>query len=469
VSATRQAQDAAQDAAQAQAQDQVGDRNGSAGAATPGAPVAGRRAPGGPAAPGKSNIWALLRLLLVLGAIVALFLVLGLAPLLIVIVAVVIIVMVHELGHFATAKWSHMKVTEYFVGFGPRLWSIRRGETDYGVKPILAGGYVKIPGMTNLEEIDPADEARTYRQQPFHRRIIVASAGSFMHFLMAFLLAYGALLYFGTPSSAVRTEIAGFVHWPGHAQTAAQAAGLRPGDVVVAADGHRLTSAGQFTDLVAPSAGRPVTLTVDRQGRVAHLTVTPAAGHRLSTGGEALGPGTGTTKTIGLIGVDVVEQTVFNSEGPVRGIGTAVIDVGRDVAATVRSVPKGISSLYSGVVSPKSAAQSARTGARAESIFGAVRTAAQAEQTGMLYLIEVLIALNIAFGILNMLPMLPLDGGHVAIAVYERIRTRRGQPYYQADAAKLLPVVYAFSAVLLVIVVSAAYLDIAHPIANPFH
>ncbi len=110
--------------------------------------------------------------------------------------------MLHELGHFATAKWSHMKVTEYFVGFGPRLWSIRRGETEYGVKAIPAGGYVKIPGMTNLEEIDPEDEPRTYRRKPFHNRIIVASAGSFMHFVIAFLLAWSAILYFGTPSSS---------------------------------------------------------------------------------------------------------------------------------------------------------------------------------------------------------------------------------------------------------------------------
>ena len=141
-----------------------------------------------------------------MAAIVALFLVAGLSALLIVIVAIIVMVMVHELGHFATAKWSRMKVTEYFVGFGPRLWSIRRGETEYGVKAIPAGGYVKIPGMSNLEEIDPADEAGTYRQQPFHKRIIVASAGSFMHFVMAFLLAYGALLFFGNPTSGEQRD-----------------------------------------------------------------------------------------------------------------------------------------------------------------------------------------------------------------------------------------------------------------------
>ena len=153
---------------------------------TPGSPAGGDATAG-------SGWWAVLRLAVVMAAVVALFLAAGLSALLVVIVAIIVMVMVHELGHFATAKWSRMKVTEYFVGFGPRLWSIRRGETEYGVKAIPAGGYVRILGMTNLEEIDPADEAGTYRQQPFHKRIIVASAGSFMHFVMAFLLAYAAL------------------------------------------------------------------------------------------------------------------------------------------------------------------------------------------------------------------------------------------------------------------------------------
>ena len=129
-----------------------------------------------PSAP--SSAWALVRLLGALALITGVFLVLGLGDLLLVLAVIIVMVMVHEFGHFATAKWSHMKVTQYFVGFGPPLWSIRRGETEYGVKPILAGGYVKIPGMTNLEEVDPADEGRVYRDKPFHSRLAVAVAGS---------------------------------------------------------------------------------------------------------------------------------------------------------------------------------------------------------------------------------------------------------------------------------------------------
>ncbi len=425
-----------------------------------------------PTEPGSSrsqgSVAALVRLAVVVATVVALFLLLGWGPLLLVIVAIVVMVMVHELGHFATAKWSHMKVTEYFVGFGPRLWSVRRGETDYGVKAIPAGGYVKIPGMTNMEEVDPADEARTYRQQPFHNRIIVACAGSFMHLLMALLLAYGAVLYFGIPSS-VQVPVAGFVKWPGHSQTVAQQAGLRKGDVVVSINGTKLKTVTEVAHLVNRSPGRPLDFVVLRDGHLVHLTVTPAVGHYEADGTEALGPGRNGTKTVGLIGFAPGQaHETFTSEGPVRALGTAVVDVGRDIALTVRSVPKAFGSLYSSLTSTRAADQSARTGERPESIVGAVRTATQAEQSGILYLIEILIALNIAFGLLNMLPMLPLDGGHVAIAVYERVRTRRGRPYYQADAAKLLPVVYVFSALLLVVVISALYLDIVHPVANPF-
>ena len=104
---------------------------------------------------------------------------------LVVIAALIVTIALHELGHYLTAKWSGMKVTEYFLGFGPRIWSFRRGETDYGVKAIPAGAYVKIIGMNSYEEVDPADESRTYRQQSYPRRLAVAVGGSAMHFLIA--------------------------------------------------------------------------------------------------------------------------------------------------------------------------------------------------------------------------------------------------------------------------------------------
>ena len=144
--------------------------------------------------------------------ITAVFVALGWGDLLLFIAILVAIVMLHELGHFATAKWAGMKVTEYFVGFGPRLWSVRRGETEYGVKAIPAGGYVRITGFTSTEEVAEEDEPRAYRQQPFHQRIIVASAGSAMHFLIAFVLALILVLGFGTATN--NYTVASLEHWP---------------------------------------------------------------------------------------------------------------------------------------------------------------------------------------------------------------------------------------------------------------
>ena len=156
--------------------------------------------------------------------------------LLIVIVAIIAMVMIHELGHFLTAKWSHMKVTEYFLGFGPRLWSFRRGETEYGVKVLPLGGYVKIIGMSNTEEVDPADEARTYRQQPFHNRLMVALAGSFMHFVMAFILLWALFAFIGGRSPPPRWRASR--RWP--------RASIRPGVPVF----NRVTTSSRST--VAP-------------------------------------------------------------------------------------------------------------------------------------------------------------------------------------------------------------------------
>jgi membrane-associated protease RseP (regulator of RpoE activity) len=148
-------------------------------------------------------------------------------------------------------------------------------------------------------------------------------------------------------------------------------------------------------------------------------------------------------------------------------VGTAAADIGHTISTYVRVVPQSFGNLYDDVVHP-SANHTQAGSERTMSIIGIGRTATQAEQSGLYTLIWFFVLINIAFAIINMLPMLPLDGGHVAIAVYERIRTPRGKPYYQADAAKLMPVAYGFMALLLVVVVASAYLDIAHPVANPF-
>ena len=128
------------------------------------------------------------RLALIVAAIVALAIYFHIGLTILVVLAIVVMIMVHEFGHYLMAKASKMKVTEYFLGFGPRIWSFKRGETEYGIKAIPAGGYVKIVGMTNLEPIDEQDEPRAYRNSTYPRRLAVSLAGSATHFIMAYLI-----------------------------------------------------------------------------------------------------------------------------------------------------------------------------------------------------------------------------------------------------------------------------------------
>ena len=374
--------------------------------------------------------------------------------------------MVHELGHFATAKWSGMKVTEYFLGFGPRLWSIRRGETAYGVKAIPAGGYVKILGMSILEEVDPVDEARTYRQQPFHKRIIVASAGSVMHFVIAFLLAYGALVL-RHPTRATAPTIQGFSTWAGHARPA-QAAGLRKGDAVSAVDGRplRTPTCSATSSLDGRRAG-----TTDRGPR---RPDDPPGGHagrpvRHQPPVASPGPVKGISsrparaRRQGVIGVQVPTRCAPR-RGRSGSVGTAGVIVGQTFAPCVRSVPGPVQLALPQRRQHQGGRQERQTGARPHSIVGAVNTATQAEQNGILYLIEILIVINIGSRCSTCCRCSRWTAATWPSPSTSGSAPARGRPYYQADVAKLLPVVYVFLAVLAIVVVASLYLDIVHPV-----
>jgi membrane-associated protease RseP (regulator of RpoE activity) len=389
------------------------------------------------------------------------------------IVAILTLVLLHELGHFATAKWTGMKATEFFVGFGPRLWSFRRGETEYGIKALPLGGYVRIIGFTADEVVAPADEARSYMNQAFWKRILVSSAGSLVHFLLALFLAFLLIWASGTTTvnGAKLSQIASF-----NGTSPAVAAGIEPGDIVRKVNGKALTSIETLTKTLHGSVNKPVQLTIDRDGMTKHVTVTPVDGRQVLVGGKPYVP-EGTTGfengygVIGIAGLEVTSATVGIS--PVTAASRSGSFVWSLTSQTVtgladRLSPKGLAQLANLDLHPSTSTSPTALQQRPTSIYGMVSVATQAASIGWQPFVELLIVINVAIGLLNMLPMLPLDGGHVAIALYERIRTRRGQPHYRANLAKLMPVTYVFVAVLGFLVLSSLYLDISHPAPNPF-
>ncbi len=269
------------------------------------------------------------------------------------VVALLLSVMLHEAGHFFTARHYGMKATQFFVGFGPTLWSRTRGETEYGVKAIPAGGFVKIVGMTPLEEVPPGDEDRAFYKQPAGRRTVVLSAGSFMHFVITIVLVLIASFGVGRvvegepalvdASACVASDATGGCASPGAVPGPAKAAGVQPGDVVVAVDGARLKDSEQFVRTIRASAGKAVTLTVLRDGERRQLTVTPTPVTRPSLTGD------GTTERVGAIGVSVQRRLATERVGPVQAIedsGTTMTLIVKGIGVTLTEKLGTITNLY---------------------------------------------------------------------------------------------------------------------------
>ena len=384
----------------------------------------------------------------------------------VVLFAIVLMVMGHEFGHFITAKRAGMKVTDFFVGFGPVVWSMTRGETRYGIRAFLLGGYVKVPGMTWSETIDPSEERRTYRAASYPRKVLFASAGSLMHVVMALALAWASLTFVGLPSPS-HIGIASFSPWDGHARNAAQVAGLHLGDQVVSINGRAITNADTLVKLIHDNVGRRLTLVVQRHGQSVTLHATPVDGRTIKVGGAPLVRG---SSPQGYLGIGLEALVVHSSWW--AAIPTSFHQIATTLGAAVHAMvhvfsPGQFSSLFHQVASPSAAMSKSAQLSRPVSIVGVVRVAVQGAQAGVGIMLEILMTVNIFVGLLNMLPMLPLDGGYVAVATYERLRSRRGLRYH-ADMNRLAPVAYAFMALLLVLFASTLYLDIVHPIANPF-
>jgi membrane-associated protease RseP (regulator of RpoE activity) len=380
---------------------------------------------------------------------------------------VIAMVMGHEFGHFIIAKRSGMKVTDFFVGFGPVLWSTTRGETRYGIRALLLGGYVKVPGMTWYDKIEPEEEKRTYRSASYPRKVIFASAGSLMHVVMALLIAYVALVFVGHADTR-RVSIDGFTVWQGHTLNAAQLAGLKIGDEIVSIDGQKINGETELSTMIHSNANRTITLVVLRGGHDVTLHATPVDGRAVLLNGKSEVKG---KNPVGLLGILLTNPTVHTAWL------SAVPDSFQTVGSTINEAahalvhvfsPGEFSTLFHQVTTPAAAKSTVSQTTRPVSIVEVVRLADQAAQSNVPVFFTILITLNIFVGLMNMLPMLPLDGGYVAIATYERLR-RRGATLYQADINKLTPVVFAFVGVLLALFASTLYLDIVYPIANPFH
>jgi membrane-associated protease RseP (regulator of RpoE activity) len=380
-----------------------------------------------------------------IGAWLALFVALAFLNVwfLVFVLGLLVSIFLHEVGHFVTARRSGMKVTQFFMGFGPRIWSFHRDGIEYGIRAIPLGAFVRIIGMNNLDEVPAEDEPYTYRQQSYPKRMLVITAGSAMHMIIAITLITGVYVTAGRLEESGRVVVSA----PVDPTTPAGVAGLRQGDVIVAIDGETMTKADEVRSVLRATApGATIELVVVRDGEQQTVTATMTQRPDDASAGY-LGVA---TDSFDRVDKALPAAVIDGTKDLVEGVGQAITGV-----IKVLNPVNVAGHLFGTNTDPTS---------RPGTVVGATRLSDDIGTfDGWAGVVLLLAGVNVSVGVFNMFPLLPLDGGHAAIATYERIRSRRGQRYV-ADVAKLMPVLAVTIAVIGFMFLTGLYLDIAKPI-----
>ncbi|HEY2174336.1 MAG TPA: site-2 protease family protein [Mycobacteriales bacterium] len=394
-------------------------------------------------------------------------------------VALGLSVAIHEFGHLLTAKAFGMKAERYFIGFGPKIFSFRRGETEYGLKAIPAGGFVKIAGFTHLEEVAPADEPRAFWRFAAWKRLIVLAAGSFTHFLIAFVILYFTAIAIGLPTNrAIVGEVSRCVPASEKSNTTvtpcpagvtnapAYLAGLHKGDRIVALDGAPVTGYDALVSRIRARPGQEVQLTYIRDGVRRTTSLRLASVQRPPQGGEAKNAaGLATVGAIGIAGAATETYGPGGAFAATARFGGSVLDA---TFGAIGRFPGKVPSLVRALEGQK------RDPNGPVSVVGASRIGGQAVAAGSWLLFLFLLAsFNIFIGVFNLFPLLPLDGGHIAVLIFEKIRAWFARLHGRADPGrvdmnKLMPATFVVILLFGGISVLTIIADIVNPIANPF-
>jgi membrane-associated protease RseP (regulator of RpoE activity) len=369
---------------------------------------------------GLTNVWTLL---FVAGLLVSIFL--------------------HEVGHFVTARRTGMKATQFFMGFGPRLWSRHKGEVEYGFRAIPLGAFVRIIGMNGLDEVEPEDEQRAYRNKSFPRQLLVITAGSVMHIVIALVLFIGVYAFAGRFDD---TGIVSVVRAP-EAGSPAALAGIREGDIVVALGTDKVTTRTELVDaIVAKAPGNSVEVVIQRDG-VEEILTTTLARNPMDADLAYLGIATSST---GYVKQSLTDSFVYGAGDVVRTAGNSV---------------KGVVSALNPMNSVRALQDSGENLAtRPTTVVGASQIGGKlGEDDGLKAVLLLLASVNVFVGVFNMFPLLPFDGGHAAIAAYERVRSRRGERY-RADINKMIPLTTIVIGLMGFLLFVGLYLDITQPL-----
>ena len=368
------------------------------------------------------------------------------------VVALLFSVMVHEFGHYITARKYGMWVSEFFVGFGKRIWSVQRGETEFGVKAIPAGGYCKIEGMSPNDEMPQGQEERAFYKASSGKKLIVLGAGSFLHFVLGFVLLF--TLFAGIGTNQVLPVINEVVP-----NSAAQAAGIQAGDEVVSINGKRVTEWYKDVEVIRESQGAELTLVLNRNGEEVVVTTTARLTDIDGTKRYVLG---------------IVNEVGLERSGVLVSIKNSATVTKGFLVESVKSLgklPEKIPALWGATVRGEERDANGLVG-----VVGVARVSGEAVGSDKLTPMErlatfvlIVASLNIFVGVFNLLPILPLDGGHMAVAIADSIRAffarLRGRPRpAPIDVTVLTPITMVVFVVLATLTLLLLVADVINPV-----
>jgi membrane-associated protease RseP (regulator of RpoE activity) len=368
------------------------------------------------------------------------------------VVALLFSVMVHEFGHYITARKYGMWVSEFFVGFGKRIWSVQRGETEFGVKAIPAGGYCKIEGMAPNDEMPEGEEGRAFYKASSGKKLIVLGAGSFLHFVLGFVLLF--TLFAGIGTNQVLPVISEVVP-----NSAAQAAGIAPGDEIVSINGKKVIQWFKDVEVIRQSQGADITLEINRDGQ--QLTVVTNA---------RLTDIDGTKRYV----LGIINDVGLKRSGLLLSVKSSAIVTKDFLTESVKSLaklPEKIPALWGATVRGEERDANGLVG-----VVGVARVSGEAVGSDKLTPMErlatfvlIVASLNIFVGIFNLLPILPLDGGHMAVAIADEIRAfiarLRGRPRpAPIDVTVLTPITMVVFVVLATLTLLLLVADVINPV-----
>jgi len=368
------------------------------------------------------------------------------------IVALLFSVMVHEFGHYITARRYGMRVSEFFLGFGKRLWSFTKGETEFGIKAIPAGGYCKIEGMAPGDQMPAGEEDRAFYKASSGKKLIVLGAGSFLHFVLGYLLLF--VLFAGVGTTQVLPVIGEVVP-----NSAAQAAGIQVGDEVVSINGVKVSVWIEDVEKIRNSEGKELELGLIRDGQ--EITVTATA--RLTDVEGTKRYLLGIVNTVGVKRTGVMESTTkaFTlSKSFVTESVKSLIQLPSKIPALWGQTVRGEERDANGLVGVVGVARVSGEAVGSSALTGSERLAT---------FLLIVASLNIFVGIFNLLPILPLDGGHMAVAIadeirafYARLRGRARPP--AIDVTVLTPVTLVVFVILACLTLLLLVADVINPV-----